>query len=87
MTGRHGEACSPGSGLLLFVPLQNQLISVFPVVDQIKVHPIGVVPQVFSDLSFTLAIAFFLLSLPFIIMIEWYRQANAISILKQGSSI
>lgn len=73
--------------MLLFVPLQNQLISVFPVVDQIKVHPIGVVPEVFSDLSFTLAITFFLLSLPFIIMIEWYRQANAISTLEQEKTV
>lgn len=72
--------------LLLFVPLQNQLISFFPVVDQIKVHPLGLVPQVFSDLSFTLAIAFFLLSFPFIIMVEWYRQINAISTLEQEKS-
>lgn len=69
--------------LLLFVPLQNQMISFFPVVDQIKVHPLGVVSQVFSDLNFSLAIAFFLLSLPFIIMVEWYRQVNAISTLEQ----
>jgi hypothetical protein len=73
--------------MLLFVPLQNQLISIFPVVDQIKVHPIGVVPQVFSDLSFTLAIAFFLLSLPFIIIVEWYRQAHAISTLEQEKTV
>lgn len=73
--------------LLLFVPLQNQVIGVFPVVDQIKTHPIGVLPQVFSDLSFTLAIAFFLLSLPFIIMVEWYRQVNAISTLEQEKTV
>jgi hypothetical protein len=73
--------------LLLFVPLQNQVISLFPVVTQIKVHPLGLVPQVFSDLSFTLAIAFFFLSLPFIIMVEWYRQANAISTLEQEKTV
>ncbi len=73
--------------LLLFVPIQNQVISFFPVIDQIKVHPLGLVPQVFSDLSFTLAIAFFLLSLPFIIMVEWYRQANAISTLEQEKTV
>ncbi len=73
--------------LLLFVPLQNQLISFFPVIAQIKVHPLGVVPQVFSDLSFTLAIAFFLLSLPFIIMVEWYRQVSAISTLEQEKTV
>lgn len=69
--------------LLLFIPLQNELILLFPAVELIKIHPLGLIPQVFADLNFTLPLAFFLLSLPFIIMVEWYRQANAISTLEQ----
>ncbi|MEL7422477.1 MAG: sensor histidine kinase [Bacteroidota bacterium] len=69
--------------LLLFVPFQNLFISLFPAVHQYKIHPVGIVPEVLNDLNFTLASIFFLLTLPFIIVVEWYRKQRAITILEK----
>ena len=72
--------------LLLFVPLQNAFIVLFPAVRAYKIHPLGVIPEVLNDMNFTLALIFFLLTLPFIIMIEWYRQQRAITVLEKEKS-
>ncbi len=69
--------------LLLFVPLQNVFISLFPAVHQYKIHPVGIVPEVLSDLNFSLPLIFFLLTLPFIVVVEWYRRQRALTVLEK----
>ena len=69
--------------LLLFVPLQNEFISWFPAVQQYKIHHVGLVPEVFNVLNFSLPLIFFVLTIPFIFVVEWYRQKQTLASLQQ----
>lgn len=69
--------------LLLFVPIHAALAGQFPAVTQFKMHPTGVIPNVWAPIHFSIPITILLVSFPFIAIVEWYKQANQLSIAKQ----
>lgn len=72
--------------LLFFVPIQNGFISLIPAVNQYKIHPVGIVPDILDQLNYTLPLAFFILSIPFVVVVEWFRQQRALSLLENEKS-
>lgn len=72
--------------LLFFVPLQNGFISLFPAVQQYKIHPVGIVTNILDELNYTLPLAFFILTFPFIVVVEWFRQQRTLSMLENEKS-
>ncbi len=72
--------------LLFFVPIQNGFISLIPAVNQYKIHPVGIVPDILDQLNYTLPLAFFILSIPFIVVVEWFRQQRTLSLLENEKS-
>lgn len=75
-----------GLVILLVVPIHNYLISFLPVVDDLKLHPMGLVDNLFDDFNYSLAIIVLVFSFPVIVTIEWYKQANTLAELEQAKS-
>ncbi len=75
-----------GLVILAFVPIHNSLISFFPVVQDLKLHPMGLTNNLYDDLNYSLAILVLIFSFPLIVTIEWYKQANALAELEQAKS-
>ena len=48
-----------------------------------KLHTVGLVPYIYDDLNFSLPILVLLASFPLIVIIDWYKQANALSELEK----
>jgi len=69
--------------LLVFVPIHNFIISLFPVVDSLKLHSMALVPQIMDDFNFALTIFVLTISFPFILLQEWYKKSNAIKELEK----
>ncbi|MEM9544322.1 MAG: sensor histidine kinase [Bacteroidota bacterium] len=75
-----------GLTIVTIVPIHNILISWFPVVHDLKLHPTAIV-NLFDDLNFGLAIMALVLSFPLIVIIEWYRQSYALTKLEKEKSL
>lgn len=66
-------------GLLFSVtPLTNLWISLFPVVYQLRIHPIGAGANLMDDINFLFPILVLLVSFPVIILVEWNRRNNSL---------
>lgn len=74
-----------GLTLILIVPIHNAIIATFPVVQELKLHPAGLV-DLFDDFNFGLAMSVLIISFPMIVIIEWYKQVNKVAILEQQKS-
>lgn len=72
--------------IVLVAPIHNFLISCLPMVSEFKMHSVGLAPFIYDDLNFGLPILVLLGSFPLIVVIEWYKQANALSELEQQRS-
>ena len=68
--------------LLVFTPIHAWFASLLPAVNAYYVHPVGITKSFVSDTNMGLSISFFFFSLPFIIMVEWYRKERAFNELK-----
>jgi sensor histidine kinase YesM len=72
--------------LLIFVPIHNFMISFFPVVNDLKLHSVGLQPDILNDFNFGIAIFVLTVSFPFILLKEWYKKSNAIKELEKQKS-
>jgi sensor histidine kinase YesM len=73
--------------LLLLSPVYAQLISWMPLVKSLKLHTVGLLPSVFADINFIIPIGIFILSLPFIMLQEWYQRQHTISELEKEKTM
>jgi len=74
-----------GLTIILITPIHNLLISFFPLVQDLKLHPTALV-GLFDDLNFGLSTMVLALSFPMIVIIEWYKQSNTVAELEQQKS-
>ena len=74
-----------GLTIILVTPIHNLLISIFPLVHDLKLHPTALV-DLFDDFNFGLAVLVLAISFPMIVIIEWYKQANILAELEQQKS-
>lgn len=65
--------------LLLLAPVYSQLIVWMPWVKSLKLHTVGLVPNAFADINYIIPLFVFILSLPFIMLQEWYQRQYALS--------
>jgi sensor histidine kinase YesM len=69
--------------LLLLSPLYSQLIVWMPLVASLKLHTVGLLPNAFADINYIVPTSVFFLSLPFIMLQEWYKRQHTISELER----
>jgi hypothetical protein len=69
--------------LLILTPVYNQLFYFFPVVHDLKIHPVGLTESIFDDLNYTIPIGILVLTFPIILIVEWYKQLNTLTILEK----
>ncbi len=69
--------------LLILTPIHNFIISLFSVVHDLKIHPTGFGIGLLSSTNFILPTTILLLSTPFIIVTEWYKQAHTVAELEK----
>ena len=74
-----------GMAVILIAPMQNILISLFPVVQDLKLHPMAMV-DLLDDINFGLPVFVLAISFPMIVIIEWYKQAKTVAELKEEKS-
>ncbi len=74
-----------GLTVILITPIHNLMISFFPVVQDLKLHPIAL-SDLFDDFNFGLTILALIISFPMIVIIEWYKQVNTLAELERQKS-
>jgi len=72
--------------IVLVIPAHTQLIAHVPFLADLKMHTVGIAPDIYDDLHFGLPISVILISFPLIVTIEWYKQAKAMSDLEEQRS-
>jgi len=71
--------------LMIFYPIAAQLIAWLPMVQQTQIHPLNY-NSVFDEINFGIPFMGMLLSIPFILAIQWYRQSSQLARLSQEKS-
>lgn len=69
--------------IFLVTPLINIYVNIFPIVSDLKLHTVGLSEYILSDINNTFTLATLIISLPFILIIEWNKQAMSITQLQQ----
>ncbi|GJM34361.1 MAG: hypothetical protein DHS20C18_33620 [Saprospiraceae bacterium] len=69
--------------ILVLSPIYAEVILRFPVVYELKMHTLGFFKSPFEDPNYLIPIFIFMSTLPLIIIVEWYKQVNAINILEK----
>jgi len=72
--------------ILILTPVQNYVISFFPVVTELRLHSMGLDTKVFSSFNYGLSILVLILTFPLIVIIEWYKQVNSLNELEKQKS-
>ncbi|MEM9930839.1 MAG: sensor histidine kinase, partial [Bacteroidota bacterium] len=68
--------------ILTFTIIHGWLISFLPAVQDYYVHPVAISGKIVHDLTLSLSLVVFLLSLPFILVVEWSRKERTLSQLQ-----
>jgi hypothetical protein len=71
--------------LVLLYPVVAQLISFLPMVSNTQLHPLHTV-SIFDEANFVIPFMGMVLSLPFIMVVQWYRQSNQLNLLSREKS-
>ncbi len=71
--------------LFFFYPVISQLIYYLPIVDHWKIHPVNG-NHVFIGINLITPMIGMLLSIPFILAFQWFKQRSAIAILEKEKS-
>ncbi len=75
-------------GLLFgLTPLVNIYISVFPVIYELRVHPLGTGLNLFSEVNYVFPILVLVISFPVILVIEWNRKNLELKTLEKEKSL
>ena len=75
-------------GLLFgLTPLVNLYISVFPVIYELRVHPLGTGLDLFSEVNYIFPILVLVISFPVILVIEWNRKNLELKTLEKEKSV
>ncbi|MEO0732912.1 MAG: sensor histidine kinase [Bacteroidota bacterium] len=72
--------------LLIFTPLHALLANSFTAITAYRLHSVGITGTLLSDVHFGLSGGVLLLTLPYIIIVEWYRKERAITRLEAEKS-
>lgn len=72
--------------VLMFAAIHGSLIAWLPAVRDYFIHPVGIVGEVMNDVNLSLGISVLILSLPFIVVVEWYRKEQDIKELQAEKS-
>ncbi|MEL7162514.1 MAG: sensor histidine kinase, partial [Bacteroidota bacterium] len=72
--------------LLVFTPLHALFAQGFTAISAYRLHSVGITGTLMADAHFGLSSGVILLSLPYIIIVEWYRKERAINRLEAEKS-
>jgi hypothetical protein len=71
--------------LFLLFPIIAQLIAYIPIVDEWKIHPVYN-HSIFNGINLTIPMIGMVLTIPFILAFQWFKQRSAIAILEKEKS-
>lgn len=72
--------------ILVITPILNRLIIFFPVVYELRIHPLGTGISLFDDINYFFPILVVILSFPVIVLIEWNKKTIAMKELEREKS-